>query len=73
MVLPSDQARMYFATVAKSIRAEAVAIPGLAAALQRSPLQAQMPLSKSLPSLSLSSHSASSDLRPHLFSTVLRP
>ena len=63
MVLLSDQARMYFAIVAKSIRAEAVAIPGLPAALQKFVSQAHVP-SEVL-------HFCLSDLRPHFLSTVL--
>ena len=65
MVLLSDQARMYFAIVAKSIRAEAVAIPGLPAALQRFVVQAHVP------SKSGALHLILSDLRPHFLSTVL--
>ena len=65
MVLLSDQARMYFAIVAKSIRAEAVAIPGLAAALQRFVVQAH------LPSLSEALQSFSDPLWPHLIDSIL--
>ena len=50
MLLPPSvqrfhQAKMYIATEAKRIRAEAVVIPGLTAPLQRSVVQAQMPMS----------------------------
>ena len=65
MVLPSDQARMYFATAAKNIRAVAVATPGLAAALQRFVVHAH------LPSLSEALQSFSDPLWPHLIDSIL--